>query len=71
MATARTRAAQLATAPTLYGMAAAVRYAATAGPHRVRRNALSSMVGAAQNLDSPTHAHYMPTACYLPTGHEG
>jgi hypothetical protein len=35
----------------------AVRYAATAGPHRVRRNAPSIMVGAAQNLGSPTHAH--------------
>jgi hypothetical protein len=35
----------------------AVRYAATAGPHRVRRNALFRMVGAAQNLDSLTHAH--------------
>ena len=42
---------------TLLVMAAAVRYAATAGPHRVRRNALSRMVGAAQNLDSPTPAH--------------
>jgi hypothetical protein len=39
------------------GRGAAVRYAATAGPHRVRRNALSTMVGAAQNLGSPTHAH--------------
>jgi hypothetical protein len=36
---------------------AAVRYAATAGPHRVRRNALSTMVGAARNLGPPTHAH--------------
>jgi hypothetical protein len=35
----------------------AVRYAATAGPHRVRRNALSTMVGAARNLGPPTHAH--------------
>jgi hypothetical protein len=35
----------------------AVRYAATAGPHRVRRNALSIMVEAAQNLGSPIHAH--------------
>jgi hypothetical protein len=35
----------------------AVRYAATAGPHRVRRNALSTMVGAAQNLGSPIYAH--------------
>jgi hypothetical protein len=39
------------------GRVAAVRYAATAGPHRVRRNALSTMVGAAQNLGSLTHAH--------------
>jgi hypothetical protein len=35
----------------------AVCYAAIAGPHRVRRNALSSMVGAAQILEFPTHAH--------------
>jgi hypothetical protein len=35
----------------------AVRYAATAGPHRVRRNALSLMIGAARNLGPPTHAH--------------
>jgi hypothetical protein len=55
--TVRTPAARLPTALTCYGMAAAVRYATIAGPHRVRRNALSRMVGAAQNLDSPTHAH--------------
>jgi hypothetical protein len=37
----------------------AVRYAATAVPHRVRRNALSFMVETAQNLGAPTvtHAH--------------
>jgi hypothetical protein len=40
-----------------YSNAPDFRHAATAGPHRVRRNALSTMVGAAQNLGSPTHAH--------------
>jgi hypothetical protein len=32
-------------------------YAATAGPHRVRQNAISPTVGAAQSLGSPSHAH--------------
>jgi hypothetical protein len=41
----------------LLPLQSAVRYAATAGPHRVRRNALSTMVGASQNFGSPTHAH--------------
>jgi hypothetical protein len=35
----------------------AVRYAATASPHWVWRNALSVMVEATQNLGSPTDAH--------------
>src|SRR3569623_377169 len=37
----------LATARTPHGMAAAVRYSATAGPHRVRRNAKESAPGTA------------------------
>jgi hypothetical protein len=43
--------------PVPSALANAVRYAATAGPHRARRNALSTMVGAARDLGPPPHAH--------------
>ena len=49
--------ALLATARTHHGMAAAVRYSATAGPHRVRRNAMTPLpdLPVTRLFVAPTH----------------